>query len=205
MLPRLLFVSISISTALPISLGALGAMGAIGALASGCDSSPAPSDAALAAAKAEKEKEDAEAARRTEEFRRKREAEEQKKKEAEAAKTAALDAVCVVPEGAKKPKKLAQACQAVVDAHDGFMQRHYADDAETLEKWNAAKGTQVPFTLATCNKTGSIEAAMCQKHALDSAPVELKEDAPEILRRCIDKYAGGRAAKGPALPTKRPG
>jgi hypothetical protein len=177
----------------------------ISALAIGCDSSPAPSDAAAAAAKADKEKEDAEAAKRTEEFRKKREAEEQKKKEAEEAKAAAFDAVCVVPEGAKKPKKLAQACQAVVDAHDGFMQRHYAGDTETLEKWNAAKGTQVPFTLATCNKTGSLEAAMCQKHALDTAPAELKEDAPELLRRCIDKYAGGRAAKGPALPVKRPG
>lgn len=181
------------------------ALVSITGLAIGCDSAPSKSDAAAEAAKAEKEKEEAESAKRTEEFRKKREADEQKKKEAEEAKLAAFDAVCVVPEGAKKPKKLTQACQAVVDAHDGFMNRLYAGDTETLEKWNSAKGTQVPFTLATCNKTGSLEAAMCQKHALDNAPAELKEDAPELLRRCIDKYAGGRAAKGPALPTKRPG
>lgn len=180
-------------------------LASIAALAPGCDSSPSASNAAAEKAKADEAKEDAEAAKRTEEFRKKREGEEAKKKEEEEAKAAALAAVCVVPEVGKKPKKLSKACEDVVAAHDGFMNRHYADDPETLEKWNAAKGTQVPFTLATCNKTGSIDAALCQKHALETAPAELKKDAPEILRTCIDKFAAGRTAKAPALPTKRPG
>jgi hypothetical protein len=78
------------------------------------------------------------------------------------------------------------------------MQRMFADDPETLDKWATASNTQIPLTVATCKKTGSIEAAACQLHALEHAPPELKKELPQLLRTCIDKYAPG--APGGVLP-----
>jgi len=155
--------------------------------AAGCDSTPSAAQS-LAASEEKKTTDDATTQKRTEEIRKKREADEKAKQEAAAARLAALDAACVLPPG-KPPKKLDALCGQVADAHDGFMQRNFADDKETLDKWNAAKGTQTPMTIAMCRKTGNIEAALCQRHALQNAGPELRNDVPDILRTCIDKFA----------------
>lgn len=160
-----------------------------------CD--PAP-NAAPAAGADQKADEDAEFEKRMEERKQKRLAEQAAAEEAEAKKKAAMEAIAIVPE--TLPKGLGKACDDVGEAYDAFMNRMYADEPETLQKWNDAKGTQLPMTVATCSKGGSLEAAACQKHALDNAPEELKGDQTELLRVCIDKY--GRPSRGGAVPPK---
>jgi hypothetical protein len=135
----------------------------------------------------------------------KREADEKAKQEAEAKKTAAIDAVCVLP--AKLPKKLDKGCAEVASAYDRFMNRLY--EGEIKDKWNSAKGTQLPMTIMQCSKTGSLEVAGCQAAALDKAGPELKEEMSLILKSCIDKFGpasnlGAAAAAGGVVP-KKPG
>lgn len=154
----------------------------------GCDSGANNQDPAAAAAEA-KAKEDAELQKRIAARRAEREAKEKAKQEEEQKKQEAIAAVAVLPE--KLPKKLDQACEGVWEAQQGFMERLYGDNPETVEKWKAAAGTQKPMTITTCKKAGSIEAAACQIHALENAPPELKKELPAILRYCIDKFAGG--------------
>lgn len=162
--------------------------------ASACDSG----DSSKPAPDATKNNEDAELEKRVAERREKRLAEQKAAEEAEAKKKAALDAVCVLPKN--MPKKLADACKAVGEAQDAFMKRMYADDPGTLEKWSSAKNTQLPMTITTCTKTGSIEAAACQANALTQAPPELAKELPELLRTCIDKF--GKGAAGGTVPPK---
>lgn len=147
-----------------------------------CDSGESkPKANAAADAKAS---EDDERKKAVEALRKKREAEAKAKEEEEAKKKAAIDAALTLPE--KLPKKLDKACKAVGEAHDGFMNRMFEGD--TVEKWNQAKGTQIPMTVAQCTKQGSIEVAACQANALNNAPENLKKELPELLRGCIDKF-----------------
>lgn len=161
---------------------------------SGCDSSEGKKAADEAAAKKKKEEEESE--KRIAERRKKREAEQAEKDKAVQELQAKVDAVCVLPE--ELPKKVDKACEAVAEAQDGFMQRLYGDKPETIEKWNNAKGTQVPLTVTQCKKAGSLEVAACQKHGLDNAGPELKKEIPNIFRTCIDKF--GAPAEGAAAP-----
>lgn len=169
-----------------------------------CDSSkaePAP-------AKGEEKKEDADFDKRMAERKAKREADEKAKIEAEAAKKVAIEALCVMPDKKKIEKDPKKACAAVGAAHDKFMQKHFT--AEVLEKWNAAKGTAVPMTVAQCTKASSVEVAACQVNALENAPVELKDESAGLMRGCIEKFGpgsahGAAAAAGGVVPKKRPG
>jgi hypothetical protein len=139
----------------------------------------------------------------------KREADDKAKLEAAEAKRVAIDKIAVKP--AKPPKKLEEACNAVAEAQDRFMQRLHT--GEVLQKWTDAKETQLPMTIVQCASAGSLDVAGCQMAALDSAGPELKEDLPEILQVCIDKFgpkgppAGvqvGGAGEIPKIP-KKPG
>jgi len=145
----------------------------------GGDSKPRADPAAAARAKEKAERDEV-----RDELRKKREAEQKAKEEAEAAKKAAIAKVLVLPE--EMPKKLDKACAAVAEAHDGFMNRMFED--ETTEKWNQAKGTQLPMTVSQCTKEGSLEVAACQANALNTAPQELAKELPELLRGCIDEF-----------------
>ena len=173
------------------------------AFSGACDSGPseeekkAADEAAAKKAAEEKEKEEA-IAKRAEKRKQEKEA-----KEAEEAKIkAAVEAVAVIPEGAKLPKDLGKACDAVAEAHDGFVKRQYEGE-EFLEKWEGGlKGTQLPMTKVQCNQGNSIKIAVCQKNALDNAGPELKEQIPDLYRTCVDKYAdkGGDAGAIKAKP-----
>ncbi len=166
------------------------------ALVAGCDSRPAPTTA-----KAEEKKADDDLDKRLAERKAKREAAEKAKVEAEAKKAADVDALCVLP--AKLPKKLDKGCADVAAAHDRFMNRSF--EGEVREKWNAAKGTQMPMTIMQCTNTGSLQVAGCQAAALDKAPPEMASELPTILKRCIDKFAnatGRGAGAAPTLPKK---
>ncbi len=134
--------------------------------------------------------EDAEKQKRVDERRKKREADAKAAKDAEDAKAAAIEALLTIPE--TLPKDLGKACAAVGDAQDAFVKRLF--DAEAAAKAASAKGMAVK----TCNQTGSIEVAVCQKRALDGAPAELKKELPALLRGCIEKF--GTPPKGAEPP-----
>lgn len=148
-----------------------------------------PSEAEIAA---QKKREDAKKAEEESLARRKaeREAAQKKKDDEAAAEAAAIDALAILPE--TLPKKLDKACDERAKAEDEFMLKHY--EGEVLDKWNAAKTTQLGFAKQGCIKAGSIEVAACQVTAMRSAPVELKKKLPELLKRCIDKFGGGAEA-----------
>lgn len=150
-----------------------------------CDSGGDAPSAEAKAAEA-KAQEEAELQKRLEERRKKREAEQKAKEEEEAKKEAALDALAVLPEGVKMPKKLDKACAAVGEAQMAFFERMY--EGETLEKLKSSAGTAIPMTVGTCKKSGAIEVAVCQKHALETAPPDMKQALSLILRKCIDKF-----------------
>ncbi|MBK6921301.1 MAG: hypothetical protein IPH07_28145 [Deltaproteobacteria bacterium] len=148
---------------------------------------------------------DADLDKRLAERKAKREADEKAKAAADEAKAKAIEAVCVLPPGKKPEKSLDKACAAVGPAYDRFMKRFY--EGETLAKWESAKGTQLPMVIAQCTKTASVEVGACIVHALDSAPVELKEDQSAIIRGCIDAFGpgsahGATAVAGGAVPKK---
>jgi len=158
---------------------------------SSCDSGPSKEEqakAAAEAAEAEAEK------KRIEERRLKREAEERAEAEAEQKKKDAIAALAVLPE--KLPKKLDKACAAMVEAQNKFMERAYADEPETLEKWKANPSAQ-QMIAATCKKSGSVQAAACQAHALENAPPEFAKSFPELLAACNEKYGANKAGSVP--------
>lgn len=152
-----------------------------------------PSEAEIAAQKKrddEKKASEESLARRKAE----REAAEKAKKEAEEKELAEIDALAVLPEAL--PKKLDKACDERAKAEDEFMLKHYEGDV--VDKWNAAKSTQLGFAKQSCVKAGSIEVAACQINAMRSAPVELKKKLPDLLKRCMDKFGGGGEGGGEA-------
>ena len=152
-----------------------------------------------------KEEKNPEEEKRMEERKAKREAEEKAKSDAAEAKRETLAKIAVLP--AKLEKKLDKACNEVGAAHERFMRRLHT--GEVLEKWLATKEDQLPMTIVQCASTGSLEVAGCQATALDNAPPELKEDVPEILSVCIDKFGPkkppvGVGAGGAGQIPKRP-
>ena len=178
------------SDTLPPMLTKLLAVPVLMMFALGCDGGAAEKAKVDAkAAKASKKKEEE---ARIEARKQKRLAEAKAAEDAVKAKAAAVDAVCVLPD--KLPKKLDKACDAVADAHDKFMLKHYADNPDTITKWNGGKGTQLPMTIAQCKKAGSIEVAACQVNAFETASVELKKEIPAIFRTCIDKFGAAAEA-----------
>lgn len=158
-----------------------------------CDDSAAKQkEADEQAAKAKAEEEERAAA---EERKKKREAQDQAEAEAEAQRKAQIDALAVLPE--KFPKKLDKVCADVGKAQNDFMDRVYADQPETLEKWKANPSAQ-QMIIAQCKKTGSVESAACQVNALNNAPQEFSKSFPELLSACNEKFGPAAAAAPPA-------
>lgn len=124
----------------------------------------------------------------------KKRAEREAAEKAEADKRALIQSLIVLPE--KMPKNLEQACEQVATAQDEFMKRHF--EGEAIEKWEAAKGTQLGMVKVNCSKAQSIEIPACQIHAMNSAPPELAKSLPELLKGCIDKFGSGGGEAPPA-------
>ena len=159
---------------------------------SACDSGETQPKADAAADAKASEADDRQKA--VEALRQKREAEAKAKEEEEAKRQAAIDALLVLP--AEMPKKLDAACKAAGESQDAFMNRMF--EGEAVEKWNAAKSTQIQMTVTNCIKQGSIEVAACQSNAMDTAPKELAKQLPDLLRGCIEKF--GTKDEGTAPP-----
>jgi hypothetical protein len=155
---------------------------AVVAVPAACDSSkPAPAANAAADGKAN---EDAEYEKRMAERKKEREgkaaAEEQAKKDL----AARIETITVIPEGTKLPKKTADACDQVVEAQRGFMKKFHPQIEE------AALTTQLGMLKKQCNEMGNLQAAMCQKFALEATDEALKGAINEYLPACMKKYPG---------------
>lgn len=140
---------------------------------------------------------------RAAELKRKREAEAQAKADEEDRIHQAIVKIAVAPE--KPPKALADACQAVADAQDRFVER--LGDADAKAKWQASREGDLPMSIIACTSNDSVVVAGCQANALDQADATLKDRMQEILDVCVSKFAkpraGGVQAAGVAIP-KRP-
>ena len=171
-------------------------------LAVACDSSKGeskPSAEDLAAKKAAEADADA---KKVEERRKKREEEAAAKTKAEAERKAQIDALCVVPEGAKKPKKLEKACEDLAQAQMDFFARQYEKEPETLEKMKATAPLQRANMMKMCT---SMDVAVGLKHAFDNAPLGFAESTNDLIATCIQKLGAGAPAGDAAMPDKKPG
>lgn len=141
-------------------------------------------------AAAKKANEEAEEAKRIEQRRQEREAKAAAEKKAEEDRQAAIEALCVVPEDAKKPKKLAQACEAAGDAQIEFLKRAFADQPEKLEGVEKNAAMQKAQLLKSCS---TMEVALGLKNAFDNAPKDYGPWISGIIGTCVQKL-------GPSTP-----
>jgi hypothetical protein len=146
-----------------------------------CDSKPTPTTEKAD----EKKSEEADLKARLEKRAADRKAKEEADKKAEEDLAAKVKEVSVIPEGAKLPKKIAQACEQVGEAQTAFMKKFHADVPED------AVFTQVGLIKKQCNSLEKVEIAMCWKFALDATTEELKGAINEYLKVCMEKYGGG--------------
>ena len=167
-----------------------------------CDTSkkkegPSEEEAKAAAEQAETDK-------RIEERRKAREAEDAAKKKAEEDRNTMIkEELCVVPEDAKPPKKLDDACNAMADAQIDFLRRQYASDPDKLAGVEKNAAMQKANIIKMC---ASMEIALGLKNAFDKAPEGYGEYMNDIVSVCMQQLAGGPPPAGAAaVPAKRPG
>lgn len=148
-----------------------------------CDNKPAEAKADPAVdAKA---KEDAEAKARIEKRRQEREKKEADAKQAEADIAAKIQQITVIPDGTKMPKKIAEACEQVVQAQSGFMKKFHPQIEES------ALTTQLGLLRKQCTDMNDVKVAMCQKFALEATDEQLQKSINEYLPACMGKYGKG--------------
>jgi hypothetical protein len=150
---------------------------------------------------AKKAAEEAEEAKKIEERRKKREDEAAAKAKAEEERKQQIEALCVVPPDAKKPKKLDNACEDLAQAQMDYFARQYAEEPETLEKMKATAPLQKANILKMCT---SMEVALGLKHAFDNAPLGFAPSTNDLIATCIQQL-GDASAGSAALPGKKPG
>jgi hypothetical protein len=161
-------------------------------LAAGCDSGA--STPKVDPAVEDRAKEEAETKARMDKRRQEREAKEAaavKEKEDIAAK---IEQITVIPEGTKMPKKVADACELVVNAQKAFMKKFHpqvTDDALT---------TQLGLLKKQCVEMNDIKVSVCQKFALDATDELLQKSINEYLPVCLKKY--GKGGQAPKVPPK---
>ena len=148
-----------------------------------CDSTAEDKAAADAKAKAaaENKAEDEAAAKR----KAQREAEAAKAEQQAAALEAELDALAVIPE--TLPKSLDKACEQMLEAYDGYMQKVLTGDM--LTKWKTGGNEmQIAVFRKECLER-DIATAACQAQALTNAAPELEKQLPDIMKACAEKAA----------------
>jgi predicted small lipoprotein YifL len=164
----------------------------------GCGpSGPTAEQKAAAEKKAAEEKK-----KKEEEAKLKAEREAKKKEEEEKQKAhdKKMDDLAQLPE--KLPKKLKKACEQMVKAYDGYMQKVLTGD--DLTKWTTGGNVmQVALFRKECLK-GNVEIAACQTNALSTAPPEMKPHLSDFMTKCRKKFGKEGEAKGAEPPPPRP-
>lgn len=160
--------------------------------AAGCDSgaSTAKADPAVE----DKAKEEADAKARIEKRKQEREAKEAAAKKEQEDIVAKIEQVTVIPDGAKMPKKVADACAQVVSAQRGFMKKFHPQVTED------ALTTQLGLLSKQCIELNDIKVSMCQKFALEATDELLQKSINEYLPVCLKKY--GKGGQAPKVPSK---
>ncbi|MEM9454731.1 MAG: hypothetical protein AAGF11_11165 [Myxococcota bacterium] len=169
-------------------------------LAPACDSADKPKKADDAEAK--KKAEEDETAKRIEQRRKDREAKAAAEKKAAEDKQKQIEALCVVPEGVKKPKKLDKACDALAEAQIEFLKRQYADSPDKLAGVEKNAAMQKANIIKMCS---SMDLALGLKNAFDNAPMGYGESMNDMIAACIKKLAPVAPAGGGAAVPKKPG
>lgn len=145
--------------------------------------------------------EEAETEKRIAERKKAREAKAAAEKKAAEDRKKKIEELCVVPEDAKKPKKLDAACNALADAQIEFLKREYADNPDKLAGVEKNAPMQKANILKMCS---SMDVAVGLKHAFDNAPKGYGESMNDIIATCMQKL--GPAAPPPGaggVPPKR--
>lgn len=165
-----------------------------------CDSSK-KSDSKADDAAAKKAEEDAEAAKRVEERRKEREAKAAAEKQAEEDRKKTIEGLCVVPEDAKKPKKLEDACQAMADAQIAFLEKQYKDNPEKAAGVGEKSALMKAHMMKMCT---SFDIALGLKNAFDNAPEGYAEHMNDIVSTCMMQL-GNPADMKAGVPARKPG
>ncbi|MCX4243759.1 hypothetical protein [Paraliomyxa miuraensis] len=150
---------------------------------------------------AKKATEDEEAAKRIEARRLEREAKEAAKVKEEEERKVKMAELCVVPEDAKKPKKLDAACDAAAEAQLEFLRRQYAEEPAKLEGVEKNAPMQKANLIKMCS---SFEVALGLKNAFDNAPMGYGEHLNDLIATCMQKL-GKPSDASAAVPMKKPG
>jgi hypothetical protein len=165
-----------------------------------CDSDKKPkADPGDAAAK--QAADEAESAKKVEERRKKREDEAAAKVKAEEDRKAKMDELCVVPQAAKKPKKLDAACDAMAEAQIAFLRRQYADNPDKLAGVEKNAPMQKANIIKMCS---SMDVALGLQNAFVNAPMGYGEYLNDLIATCMQKL-GKPDAAATAIPAKKPG
>lgn len=165
----------------------------------GCDSGKKEKKPDDAAAKQAAEQADSD--KRIEERRKAREAKAAKEKADAEEKQKTIEALCVVPEGVKKPKKLDAACEALATAQIDFLKRQYAEEPAKLAGVEKNAPMQKANILKMCS---SMDVAVGLKNAFDSAPMGYGESMNDMIAACMKKLGPSAPPPGAgAVPPKR--
>jgi hypothetical protein len=169
-------------------------------LVTACDSDSKPKQNPDDAA-AKKAADEAEETKRIAERAKKREAEALAKVKAEEDRKAKMAELCVVPEDAKKPKKLDAACDAMAAAQIDFLRRQYADDPDKLAGVEKNAPMQKANIIKMCS---SMDVALGLQNAFVNAPMGYGEYLNDLIATCMQKL-GKPDPAGAAVPAKKPG
>ncbi len=161
-------------------------------LFAGCDSGG--STAKVDPAVEDKAKEEAETKARMEKRKQEREAKEAAAKKEQEDIVAKIEQITVIPDGTKMPKKVADACEQVVNAQRGFMKKFHPQVTED------ALTTQLGLLRKQCVEMNDIKVSMCQKFALEATDELLQKSINEYLPVCLKKY--GKGGQAPKVPPK---
>lgn len=108
--------------------------------------------------------------------------------EVDAVRRAEIDKYATLP--ARAATDLEHACADAAKAADEWMQKRLPDDKEMLERWNEGKQTELASFEQACREIGSIDVALCEAHALRTAPLVFEQDESTLfVERCKQKYA----------------
>ncbi len=93
---------------------------------------------------------------------------------------------------AERPTELAAACQQVVDAYEGYMDRVSPEGSDERAEWDKKRAAQLQMTQILCTKNAILDVAACQQYAFDHAGPEHRDELGPIMRRCMEKFGGAR-------------
>ena len=125
------------------------------------------------------------------------EAEKAAREKREAAFNEVVKTHAVVPENA--PKKLEDACTAMLDAVHQFKLKQHEGNDRALLNWYGEKNATLGEWRVKCMAVADAKVANCQANLMANAPGGLLDRELELMKVCVEKYAANAGA-----PTDKP-